>query len=44
MAFNIEDAHQGRGVGSVLLEHIAAAARERGIKRFSAEVLPDNRR
>jgi acyl-CoA synthetase (NDP forming)/RimJ/RimL family protein N-acetyltransferase len=44
VAFNIEDAHQGRGVGSVLLEHIAAAARERGIKRFTAEVLPTNRR
>ena len=44
VAFNIEDAHQGRGVGSVLLEHIAAAARERGIKRFTAEVLPANRR
>ena len=30
VAFNIEDAHQGRGLGSVFLEHIAAAARERG--------------
>ncbi len=44
VAFNIEDAHQGRGVGSVLLEHIAAAARERGVKRFIADVLPANRR
>ena len=30
VAFNISDAHQGRGVGSVLLEHLAAVARERG--------------
>jgi acyl-CoA synthetase (NDP forming) len=28
----------------VLLEHLAAAARERGITRFTAEVLPTNRR
>jgi len=44
VAFNISDAHQGRGLGSVLLEHLAAAARERGIHRFVAEVLPQNRR
>ena len=30
VAFLIEDAHQRRGLGSVLLEHLAAAARERG--------------
>ena len=40
VAFNIADAHQGRGVGSILLEHLAAAARESGIQRFTAEVLP----
>ncbi|HEV7930756.1 MAG TPA: GNAT family N-acetyltransferase [Actinomadura sp.] len=44
VAFLVEDAHQGRGLGSVLLEHIAAAARERGLRRFVAHVLPDNRR
>ncbi len=43
VAFNIADAHQGRGVGSILLEHLAAAARESGIRRFTAEVLPQNR-
>ncbi|MCZ2805020.1 GNAT family N-acetyltransferase [Modestobacter sp. VKM Ac-2983] len=42
VAFLIEDAHQRRGLGSVLLEHLAAAARERGIKRFVAEVLSQN--
>jgi acyl-CoA synthetase (NDP forming)/RimJ/RimL family protein N-acetyltransferase len=44
VAFNIADAHQGRGLGSVLLEHLAAAARENGIHRFVAEVLPQNRK
>ena len=44
VAFNIADAHQGRGLGSVLLEHLAAAARERGVRRFVAEVLPQNGR
>lgn len=44
VAFNIADAHQGRGIGSILLEHLAAAARENGIRRFAAEVLPENRK
>ena len=44
VAFNISDAHQGRGIGSILLEHLAVAARENGIRRFTAEVLPDNRK
>ena len=42
VAFLVEDAHQGRGLGSILLEHLAAAAREHGIARFSAEVLAEN--
>ncbi|WP_248958767.1 bifunctional acetate--CoA ligase family protein/GNAT family N-acetyltransferase [Sphaerisporangium perillae] len=44
VAFLVEDAHQGRGVASVLMEHLRAAARERGIKRFIADVLPSNTR
>ena len=44
VAFNVSDAHQGRGLSSVLLEHLAAAARENGIHRFVAEVLPRNRK
>ena len=44
VAFNISDDHQGRGLGSILLEHLADAARENGIRRFSAEVLPENRK
>ncbi|HET8795442.1 MAG TPA: GNAT family N-acetyltransferase [Arthrobacter sp.] len=44
VAFNISDHHQGRGLGSILLEHLTAAARENGIRKFSAEVLPANRK
>ncbi|GAA3037970.1 GNAT family N-acetyltransferase [Actinokineospora globicatena] len=42
IAFVVEDGHQGRGLGSILLEHLAAAARERGVHRFEAEVLAEN--
>jgi acyl-CoA synthetase (NDP forming)/RimJ/RimL family protein N-acetyltransferase len=42
VAFVVADAHQGRGIGSVLLEHLAAAAREIGLKRFHAVVLAEN--
>ncbi|GAB2544607.1 GNAT family N-acetyltransferase [Brachybacterium huguangmaarense] len=44
VAFNVSDRYQGRGLGSVLLEHLAAAAREGGIRTFLAEVLPANHR
>lgn len=44
VAFLIRDDMQGLGLGSVLLEHLAGAARERGITRFVAEVLPANTR
>ena len=43
VAFVVEDAHQGRGLGSILLEHLAAAAGERGLRKFVAEVLAENR-
>ncbi|GAA1489580.1 GNAT family N-acetyltransferase [Brachybacterium sacelli] len=42
VAFNVSDARQGSGLASVLLEHLAAAARERGLSIFTAEVLPQN--
>ena len=44
VAFNISDHYQGEGIGSVLLEHLAAIARDVGITRFTAEVLPQNRK
>jgi acyl-CoA synthetase (NDP forming)/RimJ/RimL family protein N-acetyltransferase len=43
VAFVARDSHQGRGLGSILLEHLAAAARENGLRRFEAEVLVENR-
>ncbi|MCE0767539.1 bifunctional GNAT family N-acetyltransferase/acetate--CoA ligase family protein [Pseudonocardia kujensis] len=42
VAFVVRDDHQGRGLGSILLEHLAAAARENGLDRFEAEVLVEN--
>ncbi len=44
VAFNISDHYQGRGIGSVLLEHLAAIGREAGLSAFEAEVLPQNRK
>lgn len=44
VAFVVRDDHQGRGIGSLLLEHLAAVGRECGIRRFVADVLPQNTR
>ncbi|MEP6651105.1 MAG: GNAT family N-acetyltransferase [Lapillicoccus sp.] len=44
VAFNISDHYQGKGIGSVLLEHLAAIGHELGVEQFTAEVLPQNRR
>lgn len=43
VAFNISDHHQGKGIGSVLLEHLAAIGQELGVEKFVADVLPQNR-
>lgn len=42
-AFMVDDAHQGKGIATLLLEHLAAIARSNGVERFTAEVLGDNR-
>ena len=44
VAFLVQDAHQGRGIAQLLLEHLAQAGRERGVLKFVAEVLPENQR
>jgi RimJ/RimL family protein N-acetyltransferase len=42
VAFAVEDAHQGRGIGPALLRHLAKIARGAGLEELTAEVLPDN--
>jgi acyl-CoA synthetase (NDP forming)/GNAT superfamily N-acetyltransferase len=42
VAFLVDDAYQGLGIGMLLLEHLAAAGAGRGVRRFVAETLPDN--
>ena len=42
-AFMVADEHQGEGIATLMLEHLAAIARSNGIERFTAEVLADNR-
>lgn len=43
IAFSIVDEFQGKGLGALLLRHLAAEARTRGITRFVATVLADNK-
>ena len=43
VAFMVDDALHGRGIATLLLEHLAAIARSNGIERFTAEVLAENR-
>lgn len=44
VAFFVDDANHGRGLATVLLEHLAARAREVGLTGFTASVLPENRK
>ena len=44
VAFVVQDEHQGRGIGSILLEHLAVAARRCSITSFHADTLAVNRR
>ncbi len=43
IAFTVVDKYQGRGVGAVLLRHLAVIARQSGVRELTAHVLPDNR-
>lgn len=42
VSFLVDDSLHGVGLGSLLLEHLAAAGRDSGITRFTAEVLVGN--
>lgn len=44
IALLVEDAHQGEGLGTLLLEHLAAHAKACGITDLVGEVLAQNRR
>jgi GNAT superfamily N-acetyltransferase len=43
VAFVVADAYQHHGLATMLLQHLADAARSAGITRFVAEVLAENR-
>jgi acetyl coenzyme A synthetase (ADP forming)-like protein len=43
VAFTVADAHHAQGIGTLLLEHLVAAALSNGIQRFDAHTLGDNR-
>jgi acetyl coenzyme A synthetase (ADP forming)-like protein len=42
VAFTVDDGYQGRGIGTRLLEQLAARAAQAGIEEFVAEVLQEN--
>ena len=42
VAFLVADQDRGRGLGSLLLEHLAALGRRYGVRRFEADVLEEN--
>lgn len=44
VAFTVSDAFQGRGLGTILLGHLAEIGEANGIREFEADVLPENHR
>lgn len=42
VAFAVLDEHQGRGIGTLLLEHLLGIARQQGIREFEADVMGEN--
>ena len=42
VAFVVDDAHQGLGIGTLLLEYLASEGRRYGFKRFAADTLFEN--
>ena len=42
VAFGVDDAHQGLGIGSALIQHLVAIARAAGLDALHAEVLAEN--
>ena len=42
VAFEVADRHQGRGLGTLLLDTVTTVAAARGVRRLEATALPDN--
>ena len=42
VAFAVVDQYQSQGIGTVLMRHLAAIAREAGLQELVADVLPEN--
>ena len=42
VAFAVDDAHQGLGIGSRVMRHLTTIARAKGLREFVADVLPEN--
>jgi RimJ/RimL family protein N-acetyltransferase len=42
VAFAIVDEHQGKGIGTALMRHLAGIACASGLNELIAEVLPEN--
>jgi acetyl coenzyme A synthetase (ADP forming)-like protein len=42
VAFVVDDAHQGLGIGTLLLEYLASEGRRYGLRRFAADTLFEN--
>jgi RimJ/RimL family protein N-acetyltransferase len=43
IAFTVEEDYHGQGIARMLLRHLAVIARSKGLSRFEAEVLPQNK-
>jgi GNAT superfamily N-acetyltransferase len=42
VAFVVQDEWQSKGMGTFLLDYITQIAKQRGVKKFWAKVLPNN--
>jgi ribosomal protein S18 acetylase RimI-like enzyme len=42
LAFLVIDTYQGKGIGRLLMKHLIAIARAKGLRALTAEVLPEN--
>jgi len=43
LAFTVEEDYQGQGIAGTIMKHLIHIAREKGVSKFEAEVLPENR-